>query len=88
MTSKIILKPGRDKSVINRHPWIFSGGIASKDENITDNEIITGTNPKCFREDFVFSIKNLYLLFIFYSFTYRYPITDVIKFCSKFLICF
>jgi len=23
------LKPGREKSVINRHPWIFSGGIAS-----------------------------------------------------------
>jgi len=23
------LKPGREKSVINRHPWIFSGGIAT-----------------------------------------------------------
>jgi len=26
-TSKVILKPGREKSVRNRHPWIFSGAI-------------------------------------------------------------
>lgn len=26
---RVILKPGRDKSVRNRHPWIFSGAIAS-----------------------------------------------------------
>ncbi len=25
---KLILKPGRDKSLKRRHPWIFSGGIA------------------------------------------------------------
>ena len=23
------LKPGREKSVVNRHPWIFSGGVAT-----------------------------------------------------------
>ena len=29
MTNAIRLKPGRDKSMLNRHPWIFSGGIQS-----------------------------------------------------------
>ena len=27
----VILKPGRDKSVRNRHPWVFSGAIARVD---------------------------------------------------------
>lgn len=25
---RIILKPGREKSILNRHPWIFSGAVA------------------------------------------------------------
>jgi len=29
MTKQIILKPGREKSVLLRHPWIFSGAIAT-----------------------------------------------------------
>lgn len=29
--TKLILKPGRDKSLQRRHPWIFSGGIARID---------------------------------------------------------
>ena len=24
---KVILKPGREKSILQRHPWIFSGAI-------------------------------------------------------------
>ena len=26
--NRLILKPGREKSLKRRHPWIFSGGIA------------------------------------------------------------
>ena len=26
---KVVLKPGREKSLRNRHPWIFSGAVAS-----------------------------------------------------------
>ncbi|MFL5730663.1 MAG: class I SAM-dependent rRNA methyltransferase [Cytophagaceae bacterium] len=33
------LKPGREKSVINRHPWIFSGGI-QKMQNAAEGDII------------------------------------------------
>jgi 23S rRNA (cytosine1962-C5)-methyltransferase len=29
MPSKIILQPGREKSLLRRHPWLFSGAIAS-----------------------------------------------------------
>ena len=28
MVTKLILKPGREKSLLRRHPWIFSGAIA------------------------------------------------------------
>lgn len=29
---KIVLKPGREKSVLGKHPWIFSGAIATRPE--------------------------------------------------------
>ena len=29
---KIILKPGREKSLLRRHPWIFSGAVQPVDE--------------------------------------------------------
>ena len=28
MLNKVILKPGREKSLLRRHPWVFSGAIA------------------------------------------------------------
>lgn len=27
---KVVLRPGRERSVLRRHPWIFSGGVASE----------------------------------------------------------
>lgn len=30
-TARLILKPGREKSVLRRHPWIFSGAVARVD---------------------------------------------------------
>lgn len=38
---KIYLKPGKEKAIINRHPWIFSGAIESADPEIVNGEIIT-----------------------------------------------
>jgi 23S rRNA G2069 N7-methylase RlmK/C1962 C5-methylase RlmI len=29
----LYLKPGREKSVLRRHPWIFSGAVARVDGN-------------------------------------------------------
>lgn len=37
-TPKIILKPGRDKSILRRHPWIFSGAIKSIEEPLQPGE--------------------------------------------------
>jgi 23S rRNA (cytosine1962-C5)-methyltransferase len=31
MTPSIVLKPGREKSVRLRHPWIFAGALATQD---------------------------------------------------------
>ena len=36
----IILKPGREKSLLRRHPWIFSGAIHKADENIASGSTI------------------------------------------------
>ena len=39
MTS-IILKPGREKSLLRRHPWIFSGAIQKADDNIASGSTV------------------------------------------------
>jgi len=31
--SRVTLKPGKEKSLLNRHPWIFSGAIASRHDH-------------------------------------------------------
>ncbi len=36
----IILKPGRDKTARQYHPWIFSGAIAKASKSITPGEIV------------------------------------------------
>jgi 23S rRNA (cytosine1962-C5)-methyltransferase len=34
------LKPGKDRSVHNRHPWIFSGAVARMDSNIPPGDVV------------------------------------------------
>jgi len=36
----VILKPGREKSLLRRHPWIFSGAIQKADENIVSGSTV------------------------------------------------
>jgi 23S rRNA (cytosine1962-C5)-methyltransferase len=38
--SLVNLKPGREKSLLRRHPWIFSGAVASVQGNPTDGETV------------------------------------------------
>ena len=38
--ANIILKPGREKSLLRRHPWIFSGAIHHADENIASGSTV------------------------------------------------
>ena len=38
--ANVILKPGREKSLLRRHPWIFSGAIQKADENIASGSTI------------------------------------------------
>jgi 23S rRNA (cytosine1962-C5)-methyltransferase len=37
---RIILKPGREKSVLNRHPWIFSGAVDRIEGNATPGDTL------------------------------------------------
>ncbi len=37
---QVRLKPGRDKSVRDRHPWIFSGAIAGASDGIAEGDIV------------------------------------------------
>ncbi len=38
--ANITLKPGREKSLLRRHPWIFSGAIHHADENIASGSTV------------------------------------------------
>ncbi|NCO55900.1 MAG: class I SAM-dependent rRNA methyltransferase, partial [Bacteroidetes bacterium] len=38
--AKLILKPGKEKSVKRLHPWIFSGAIAKTVGNVTEGDIV------------------------------------------------
>jgi 23S rRNA (cytosine1962-C5)-methyltransferase len=40
ITSQVILKKGREKSVHNRHPWIFSGAIDRVEGNPSDGHVV------------------------------------------------
>lgn len=37
---KIRLKPGKDKSIARKHPWIFSGAIKSIEGNISEGDFV------------------------------------------------
>lgn len=38
---KLIVKGGRDKSLLRRHPWIFSGAVKSVDAQTVSGDIVT-----------------------------------------------
>lgn len=35
---KITLKPGKEESILRKHPWVFSGAIATMDPDLTEGE--------------------------------------------------
>lgn len=41
---RIILRPGREKPVHNRHPWVFSGAIARVEDSPNDGDIVVVTD--------------------------------------------
>src|SRR5512136_1951302 len=40
MTAQVILKPGRDKPVRWRHPWIFSGAVQRVQGEPADGDVV------------------------------------------------
>lgn len=40
VTATVVLKRGREKPVLNRHPWIFSGAIARFDGDARDGDLV------------------------------------------------
>lgn len=40
MSAKIVIKPNREKPVINQHPWVFSGAIDSVSGSPTPGDIV------------------------------------------------
>ena len=48
--AKIILKPGREKSILRYHPWIFSGAVSKMEPDIQEGDVAD-----------VFSHDNIYL---------------------------
>jgi 23S rRNA (cytosine1962-C5)-methyltransferase len=41
LQAKVVLKRSREKPVLNRHPWIFSGAIKSVEGECADGDIVT-----------------------------------------------
>ncbi len=39
--NRIFLRPGKDKPVLQRHPWIFSGAIAGVEDGTADGAIVS-----------------------------------------------
>ena len=37
---RVVLKPGKEKSLARHHPWVFSGAIARADESIAAGETV------------------------------------------------
>ena len=46
ITTQVILKSGREKSVKNRHPWIFSGSIERVEGNPSNGDVVDVWNSK------------------------------------------
>ena len=40
MDGTVILKPGREKPVLNRHPWVFSGAIRRIEGDVEDGDLV------------------------------------------------
>ena len=40
ITSQVVLKKGREKSVLNRHPWIFSGAVDRIEGDPADGDVV------------------------------------------------
>ena len=53
---RLVLQPNKDKSLLRRHPWLFSGAIQIKDNNIEEGDIVE-----------VFDNKNNYLATGYYQ---------------------
>jgi len=37
---RLFLKPQKERSILNQHPWLFSGAVAHGDESIREGEIV------------------------------------------------
>ncbi|MCK6626285.1 MAG: class I SAM-dependent rRNA methyltransferase [Anaerolineae bacterium] len=46
ITAQVILKQGREKSVNNRHPWVFSGAISRVEGNPANGDVVDVWNSK------------------------------------------
>ena len=44
--NKIILKPGKDKSMFRYHPWIFSGAIAKGEGDLQEGNVVRVYNTE------------------------------------------
>ena len=40
MMKKIVLKKGKEESLLRFHPWVFSGAIQQADEGINEGDIV------------------------------------------------
>ncbi len=42
----VILRPGREKAILNRHPWVFSGAVARIEGSVEDGDLVRVTDSR------------------------------------------
>ena len=42
--AKVILKQGKEKSLLRKHPWVFSGAVYGVSEELTDGQLVVVTD--------------------------------------------
>ncbi len=42
--AKVILKQGKEKSILRKHPWVFSGAVYGVSDELEDGQMVDVTN--------------------------------------------
>ena len=62
LMNKIILKPGKDRSVFRYHPWIFSGAIAKTEGKLQEGDLV-----RVYSSDNQYLATGHYQIAVYYS---------------------
>ena len=54
---KVILKPGKQKALLQRHPWIFSGAVTNFPDFENGEILVSSAQREPFSRNAIFTVK-------------------------------